>query len=122
MFDAGFWELALIFVLALLVVGPERLPGLARKAGFLVGKARRFVTNVRSDIEQELRNEDLEKMLNQQKDEIQELKNFLHTTQSETERSFREAEKQLESKPSPDTSSPSANSNEKNSESKSLNG
>lgn len=104
MFDAGFWELALIFVLALLVVGPERLPGLARKAGFLVGKARRFVTNVRSDIEQEFRTEDLEKMLNQQKNEIQELKNFLHTAKSETEQSFRETEEQLKSKSSADTS------------------
>ena len=105
MFDAGFWELALIFVLALLVVGPERLPGLARKAGLWVGKARRFVTNVRSDIEQEFRTEDLEKMLNQQKDEIQELKNFLHTTKSETEQSFRETEQTLKSKPSAEISS-----------------
>jgi sec-independent protein translocase protein TatB len=104
MFDAGFWELALIFVLALLVVGPERLPGLARKAGFWVGKARRFVTNVRSDIEHELRTEDLEKMLNQQKDEIQELKSFLHSTKSETEKSIRETEELIKSKTSEDTS------------------
>jgi sec-independent protein translocase protein TatB len=97
MFDAGFWEMALIFVLALLVVGPERLPGLAKKVGFMVGKARRFVTNVRSDIEQELRTEDLEKMLNQQKNEIQELKSFLHATKSETEQSFKETENLLAS-------------------------
>ena len=102
MFDAGFWELTLIFVLALLVVGPERLPGLARKAGYWVGRVRRFVTVVRSDIERELRTEDLEKMLNEQKHEIQDLKNILHDTKSETEQSFREAEELLEAKPSGD--------------------
>ncbi|RUM93164.1 MAG: twin-arginine translocase subunit TatB [Thiothrix sp.] len=117
MFDAGFWELALIFVLALLVVGPERLPALARKAGFWVGKARRFVANVRSDVEQEFRTEDLEKMLNQQKDEIQELKNFLHTTKSETEQSFRETEQSLKSNPAAEISS-SDNTDKKDSESK----
>ena len=116
MFDAGFWELTLIFVLALLVVGPERLPGLARKAGLWVGKARRFVTNVRSDIEQEFRTEDLEKMLNQQKDEIQELKNDLHATKSETEQSRRETEQVLKSKPSAETSSD--DTDKKNSDSK----
>lgn len=117
MFDAGFWELGLIFVLALLVVGPERLPGLARKAGLWVGKARRFVANVRTDVEQEFRNEDLENMLNQQKDEIQELKNFLHSTKSETEKSFRETEQVLKSKPDAETLSPN-NTDKKDSESK----
>jgi sec-independent protein translocase protein TatB len=120
MFDAGFWELALIFVLALLIVGPERLPALARKAGFWVGKARRFVTNVRSDIEQELRTEDLEKMLHQQKDEIQELKSFLHATKSETEQSFKETEKLVKSK-SPSETSPGNDDESKNAESKKLN-
>lgn len=117
MFDAGFWELGLIFVLALLVVGPERLPGLARKAGLWVGKARRFVANVRTDVEQEFRNEDLEKMLNQQKDEIQELKNFLHSTKSETEQSFRETEQVPKSKSSAEKLSPN-NTDKKDSESK----
>lgn len=114
MFDAGFWELTLIFVLALLVVGPERLPGLARKAGYWVGKIRRFVTNVRSDIEQELRTEDLEKMLNQQKDEIQDLKNILGNAKAETEQSFKEAEELIESKPPVDALPSDKNTSESN--------
>ena len=46
MFDVGFWEILLILVLALVIIGPERLPSAARKAGFFVGKARRFVEGV----------------------------------------------------------------------------
>ena len=66
MFDFGFWELFLIMVVALLVVGPERLPGLARQIGLWIGKAKRFVNSVRSDIEREIRAEELKQILNQQ--------------------------------------------------------
>ncbi len=83
MFDFGFWELILVMVVALLVVGPERLPGLARQAGLWVGRAKRFVSNVRSDIEREIRSDELKKVLNQQQNEIQELKGMLAQTQSE---------------------------------------
>ena len=65
MFDIGFWELALIGVVALLVVGPERLPGLARTAGVWVRKVRRFVGSVKADIEQELRAEELKSLLDE---------------------------------------------------------
>lgn len=90
MFDPGFWELMVIAVLALLVVGPERLPVVARKVGLWVGKARRYVTSVRSDIERELRTDDLERMLNLQNSEIQELKSLLTDTKKTTEDSFKE--------------------------------
>jgi len=66
MFDVGFWELVLIAVVALVVVGPERLPRLARTAGLWLGKGRRFVSSVRADIEQELRAEDLKRILDEQ--------------------------------------------------------
>ncbi|HEC84194.1 MAG: twin-arginine translocase subunit TatB [Candidatus Parabeggiatoa sp. nov. 2] len=54
MFDIGFWELGLIAVVALLVFGPEKLPGAARTAGLWVGRARRFVTTVKQDIDREI--------------------------------------------------------------------
>ena len=47
MFDMGFWEVVLIFVILLIVVGPERLPKLARTVGLWVGKARTMVSSVR---------------------------------------------------------------------------
>lgn len=54
MFDIGFWELLVIAVVALLVVGPEELPTLARTAGRWVGKARRFMTDMKDELETEV--------------------------------------------------------------------
>ncbi len=54
MFDIGFWELAVLAVVALLVVGPERLPQLVRDGGRWVRAVRRFVTETRYEIEREL--------------------------------------------------------------------
>ncbi len=66
MFDIGFWELALVGVVALLVVGPERLPGLARTTGMWVGRARRFVSGVKADIDREIAADELKKALAKQ--------------------------------------------------------
>ncbi len=59
MFDIGIWELALIGLLALIVLGPNRLPEVARTAGKWVGSLRRFVASVKEDFDQELRTEEL---------------------------------------------------------------
>jgi sec-independent protein translocase protein TatB len=59
MFDIGFWELCLIGVVALLILGPERLPTVARTAGLWVGRARRFMADVKADIDNELKSEEL---------------------------------------------------------------
>ncbi len=65
MFDIGFWEIALFGVVALLVLGPERLPGLARTAGLWIGKARRAVSEVRNEVERELQMEDIKQSIRQ---------------------------------------------------------
>ncbi len=54
MFDFSFGELALLAVIALLVVGPEKLPGLARSAGRWYGSVRRMMGNARTEMEQQL--------------------------------------------------------------------
>ncbi len=59
MFDIGFWELCLIGVVALLILGPERLPTVARTAGLWIGRARRFMADVKTDIDNELKSEEL---------------------------------------------------------------
>ncbi len=66
MFDIGFSELILVFVIALLVVGPERLPRIARTAGLWVGKMRGFVSSVKAEIDRELATEELKKALAKQ--------------------------------------------------------
>ncbi|HBE92577.1 MAG TPA: twin-arginine translocase subunit TatB [Gammaproteobacteria bacterium] len=66
MFDIGFFEIIFIMVIALLVVGPERLPRIARTAGLWLGKMRGFVSSVKADIDQELATEELKKVLAKQ--------------------------------------------------------
>jgi len=80
MFDIGFWELTIILIVILLLVGPERLPSLARQAGLWIGKARRVVNNLRSDIEREIQAEELKHMVHQQQSEIEELKEIVKDT------------------------------------------
>ena len=77
MFDFGFWELAMVTVVALLVVGPERLPALAGQIGKWVGKAKRMIASVRSDIESEIKAVELKEILEKQQGEIGELKEML---------------------------------------------
>lgn len=78
MFDIGFWELSLILVVALLVIGPERLPGAARVTGMWIGRARRMFNSVKADIDRELRADEMKKMLEEQikVPEFQEIKEF----------------------------------------------
>jgi len=62
-FDVGFSELVLIAVVALLVLGPERLPGAARTVGALLRRARASFESVKSEVERELRDEELKRAL-----------------------------------------------------------
>jgi sec-independent protein translocase protein TatB len=66
MFDIGFWELVLIGVVALLVVGPERLPRVARSAGLWIGRARRTLSSVKAEIDRELKAQELREILQKQ--------------------------------------------------------
>ena len=54
MFDVGFWELLIIAILALLVLGPERLPGIVKTAGNWAGRARFMARSLRMQVEQEM--------------------------------------------------------------------
>lgn len=63
MFDIGFSEFVLIGIVALIVLGPERLPGAARTVGALLRRARNSWTNLRSEVERELAAEELKRSL-----------------------------------------------------------
>ncbi len=68
MFDIGFWELTLIGLLALIVLGPKRLPEAASTAGRWVGKLRQFVANVKRDLNSEIQSGDLAEFRRLQKE------------------------------------------------------
>ena len=97
MFDSGFLELLVVGIIALLVVGPERLPEVAAKAGKFIGKMKAFVATTREDIEKEFRAEELQTMLKQQKEEISELRDMMQTTKSEVSSELSEASEILDS-------------------------
>ena len=85
MFDIGFMELALIGVVALVVIGPERLPGVARTAGKWIGNARRFVSSVQADINMEVNKADELKRLLEEQTNIQAMHEILEQTPAEFE-------------------------------------
>ncbi|MBU1264552.1 MAG: Sec-independent protein translocase protein TatB [Thiobacillus sp.] len=62
MFDIGFTELILIGVVALIVIGPERLPKVARTAGHLYGRMQRYVSSVKSDISHEIQLDEMRRV------------------------------------------------------------
>ena len=78
MFDMGFTEMMLIGIVALIVIGPERLPGVARTAGKYFGRLKRFMTSVKADVEQELRADELRQILAEQQRELDTLKDSIN--------------------------------------------
>jgi sec-independent protein translocase protein TatB len=65
MFDVGFSELLVIGIVALIVIGPEKLPTVARTLGHLLGRAQRYVNDVKSDINREMQLDELKKLQSQ---------------------------------------------------------
>ncbi len=81
MFDIGFWEFALIGVITLIIVGPEKMPAIARKAGKYAGKAKRFMAKIQEDIGDELEADKIKEHLNLQ-DEDSNVLEVLEDTKS----------------------------------------
>ncbi len=82
MFDIGFWELMLMGVVALLVVGPERLPRLAYTAGKWLGKGRSMLSAVKSEIDKEVKAEELKEILEKQKRQMNPIQDVIDETSS----------------------------------------
>lgn len=88
MFDIGFWELGLIGVVALLVIGPERLPGVARSAGMWIGRVRRFVSTTQAEINKELSKADELKRLLEEQARIKSAHEIIEQTANEVRESL----------------------------------
>jgi sec-independent protein translocase protein TatB len=83
MFDIAFSEMVVIGLVALLVLGPKRLPELARTAGRWIAGVRRFIDNVKQEVDREVRGEDLQAFRNLQQ-ELNETRELLHKSASNT--------------------------------------
>src|SRR5687768_7258244 len=93
MFDIGFTELLVIGVVALIVIGPEKLPRVARTVGHLAGRLQRYVSDVKADINREIELDELRKM----RDSMQEAASKFETSvQSELNKTETELNKAVE--------------------------
>jgi len=85
MFDFGFSELMVIAVVALVVIGPERLPRVARTAGHLMGRLQRYVNDVKADINREMELEELRKFKSEIEQTAQTVQSQVNSELSKTE-------------------------------------
>lgn len=83
MFDMSGLEMLLVGVIALLVIGPERLPGVAKTIGTWVGKARAFVDTTKADLEREINASEMRDLLATQRKEIDELREMVDETKKD---------------------------------------
>ena len=95
MFDFGFSELLVIGVVLLVVVGPERLPKVARTAGHLLGRLQRYVSDVKSDIQREIQLDELKKLQEQVQQQARELETSVKGQVSDVESGLRMAEQEM---------------------------
>ena len=110
MFDIGFTELMIISVVALIVVGPERLPGVARTAGHLIGRLQRYVADVKADISREADLDELRKTKDSMQQAASEFESSMHEDlrKAETDLNRSVAEAAGESEPESETPAPAA--------------
>ena len=85
MFDIGFSELLVIGLVALIVIGPEKLPRVARTIGHLVGRLQRYVADVKSDINREVELDELRKMRDSVQEAASNIQNSVNEGFSKTE-------------------------------------
>src|SRR3954452_18329032 len=91
MIDFGFDKLALISAVALIVIGPEKLPRVARTVGHLLGKAQRYVADVKAEVNRSIELEELKKMKTEFEDAARNVHQSVHQTASEFEQTWSEA-------------------------------
>jgi sec-independent protein translocase protein TatB len=100
MFDIGFSELLVIGVVALIVIGPEKLPRMARTVGHLAGRLQRYVADVKADINREMELEELRKMRDSMQQAATEFESSVQTELNKTETDLNKAvEEVVQSKP-----------------------
>ncbi|CAG9182891.1 Sec-independent protein translocase protein TatB [Cupriavidus respiraculi] len=91
MIDLGISKLALIGAVALIVIGPERLPKVARTVGALVGRAQRYISDVKAEVSREVELEELRKMRTEFEDAARDVERTIHKEVDEQAQAINEA-------------------------------
>ena len=91
MIDIGVTKIALIGAVALIVIGPEKLPRLARTIGTLLGKAQRYVADVKQEVSRSMEQDELKKMKETVEGAARDVENSIQTNASDFEKSWSEA-------------------------------
>jgi sec-independent protein translocase protein TatB len=96
MFDISLFEMVVIGVVALIVIGPERLPGVARTAGHLFGRMQRYVNEVKSDIQREIELDELKKLRQGIEDSAREIEQSMSRELDQADQEMRELKELIE--------------------------
>ncbi|MDB5885478.1 MAG: twin-arginine translocation protein TatB subunit [Polaromonas sp.] len=88
MIDLGISKIALIGAVALIVIGPEKLPRLARTVGTLLGKAQRYVNDVKQEVNRSMELDEFKKMKDSVQDAARDVENSIRTGTSDFEKSW----------------------------------
>lgn len=91
MIDLGISKMALIGAVALIVIGPEKLPRVARTVGALLGKAQRYVADVKAEVNRSMELDELKKMKDSVEGAARDVESSIHTTTSDFEKSWSDA-------------------------------
>jgi len=93
MFDISLFEIAVIGVVALIVIGPERLPGVARTLGHLFGRMQRYVNDVKADIQREMELDELKKLRESVEESARSIEQSVNQELNSAEQVLRDLEK-----------------------------
>src|SRR4029077_8038593 len=107
-FDIAFSEILVIAVVALVVIGPERLPKVARTLGHMFGRLQRYVNEVKADINREMELDELRKLQSEVQSAARDLESSMTNAAREVETGVRSIETQLNEAANPPTTAPSA--------------
>ena len=95
MFDIGFSEIVVIGVVALIVIGPERLPKTARTVGLLFGRLQRYVNDVKADISREIELDELRRLQREMHGAAQDLEQSMKSAANDVASGVRNVESEL---------------------------
>lgn len=101
MFDISFTEILIISIVALIVIGPERLPKVARTLGHLLGRVRRYIGNVKNDIQNEIKLEELKNLHASMQETAQTLENSMRQEMDQLKSAVEAGDQEIQATASP---------------------